>query len=55
MNVIRGRMVQVVVRVPPEYERLAKEIARREMRSYASVLRQAVVEWLEAKRKRGAR
>jgi len=52
MTVKQGRMVQVVLRIPGEYERLAKEIARRECRSYASVLRQAIVEWLNDHRRK---
>ena len=55
MAVKQGRMIQVVLRIPGEYERLAKELARRECRSYASVLRQAVVEWLDERKKRGKR
>lgn len=51
MTVKQGRMVQVVLRIPGEYERLAKKVARRECRSYASVLRQAIVEWLKEYKK----
>ena len=53
MTVKQGRMVQVVLRIPGENERLAKEVARRECRSYASVLRQAVVEWFNEHKKEG--
>jgi predicted transcriptional regulator len=42
-----GRMVQIVLRVQPEVEEEIREIARKEHRSYSSVLRQAIFEWLE--------
>jgi predicted transcriptional regulator len=42
-----GRMVQIVLRVQPEVEEEIRKIARREHRSYSSVLRQAIFEWLE--------
>jgi len=45
-----GRMVQVVLRIPPGTEDKMRVIAKRECRSYSSVLRQAITEWL-AKRK----
>ena len=48
----KKRMVQVVVRVPKEYANLAKQIGKKEYRSYASVLRRAIIEWLN-KHKRG--
>ena len=41
-----GRMVQVVFRIPPEAEDKLRAIAKRECRSYSSVLRQAITEWL---------
>lgn len=40
-------MVQIVLRVQPEVEEEIREIARKEYRSYSSVLRQAIFEWLE--------
>ena len=43
-------MAQVVLRIPPELEEKARTIAKHECRSYSSVLRQAITEWL-AKRK----
>ena len=41
-----GRMVQVVLRIPPEVEDQVQAIAKRECRSYSSVLRQAVTDWV---------
>lgn len=41
-----GKMVQVVVRIPVEIDAEAHEIARKQCRSYSSVLRQAIFEWL---------
>jgi predicted transcriptional regulator len=41
-----GRMAQVVLRVPPEVEDKIRAIAKQECRSYSSVLRQALTEWL---------
>jgi hypothetical protein len=45
-----GRMVQVVFRIPPEAEDKLRAIAKRECRSYSSVLRQAITEWLAKKK-----
>ena len=42
-----GRMVQIVLRVQPEVEEEIRKIAQKEHRSYSSVLRQAIFEWLE--------
>lgn len=39
-----GRMVQLILRVPPEIDDKVRAIAERECRSYSSVLRQAVAE-----------
>jgi predicted transcriptional regulator len=47
-----GRMVQVVLRVQPEVDEEVREIARKEHRSYSSVLRQAISEWLENRKDR---
>lgn len=55
MQAIKKRMVQVVVRVPKEYADLAKEIGRKEYRSYASVLRRAIIEWLNEHKKGGTK
>jgi hypothetical protein len=45
-----GRMVQVVLRVQPEVDEKVREIARKEYRSYSSVLREAISEWLAKRR-----
>ena len=45
-----GRMAQVVLRVPPEIEDRIRAIAKKECRSYSSVLRQALTEWLAKKK-----
>jgi len=47
-----GRKVQVVLRVSPAVDKKVRAIADREERSYASVLRQALNDWLEAREKR---
>jgi len=44
-------MVQAVFRVPKEYADLAKDIGRKEYRFYASVLRRAIIEWLNEHKK----
>lgn len=41
-----GKMAQVVLRIPPEVEDKIRLIAKQECRSYSSVLRQAINEWL---------
>jgi len=51
---LMGRMVQVVLRIPPEVEDKVQAIAKRECRSYSSVLRQAITEWV-AMRERSRR
>ena len=51
-----GRMVQVVLRIPPEADEAIRTIAREEHRSYSSVLRQAIFSWLDKRanlKKRG--
>ena len=48
-----GRKVQVVLRVSPAVDKKVRAIAEKEERSYASVLRQALNDWLEAREKRG--
>jgi len=50
-----GRMIQVVLRIPVETDAEVQEIAKKECRSYASVARQAIVEWLERRKKGGKR
>jgi len=45
-----GRMVQTVIRVPPAMDEKIRRIAEREHRSFSSVLRQAISEWLAKKR-----
>lgn len=45
-----GRMVQIVLRVQPEVDEKVREIAQKEHRSYSSVLRQAISEWLAKRR-----
>jgi len=47
-----GRMIQAVLRIPVETDAEVQEIAKKECRSYSSVARQAIVEWLR-KRKQG--
>ncbi len=51
MKRLMGRMVQVVLRIPVETDAMVQEIAKKECRSYASVARQAIVEWLEIRSK----
>jgi predicted transcriptional regulator len=46
-----GKMIQMVMRVPVETDAEVQAIAKKECRSYASVARQAIVEWLGARRK----
>ena len=46
-----GSMVQAVLRIPVETDAEVQEIAKKEYRSYASVARQAIVEWVAARRK----
>ena len=48
-----GKMIQMVMRVPVETDAEVQEIAKKECRSYASVARQAIVEWLENRKKGG--
>jgi Arc/MetJ-type ribon-helix-helix transcriptional regulator len=49
------RMVQAIVRIPGQYANLAKEIGKKELRSYSSVLRRAIIEWLDEYKRRGKR
>ncbi|MCX6565392.1 MAG: hypothetical protein NTW38_03050 [Candidatus Aminicenantes bacterium] len=49
----KERMVQAIVRIPQQYADMAKEIGEKELRSYSSVLRRAIVEWLEAHKVKG--
>ena len=44
-----GRMVQVVLRIPPDIDEKTRKIALEEHRSYSSVLRQAIINWLKAR------
>ena len=46
MRIKKIKMTQAVLRIPKEYVDLAKEIGKKELRSYSSVLRRAIVEWL---------
>jgi len=46
-----GRMIQVVLRIPVETDAEVQKIAKKECRSYSSVARQAIVEWVDARRK----
>ena len=48
-----GRMIQVVLRIPVETDTEVQEIAKKECRSYSSVARQAIVEWLGVRKKEG--
>jgi len=48
-----GSMVQAVLRIPVATDAEVQEIAVKECRSYASVARQAIVEWLENRKKGG--
>jgi predicted transcriptional regulator len=50
---LMGRMVQVVLRIPVEADAEVQRIAKKECRSYSSVARQAIVEWLENRKKGG--
>ena len=47
-----GRKVQVVLRVSPAVDKKVRAIAEKEERSYASVLRQALNDWLETRERR---
>lgn len=49
---LMGRMIQVVLRIPVETDAEVRGIAKKECRSYASVARQAIVEWLERRKGR---
>ena len=49
MKKAKERMTQVIVRIPQQYADMAKEIGKNELRSYSSVLRRAIIEWLEIK------
>lgn len=49
---LMGQMVQVVFRVPAEIDSAVQKIAEAECRSYSSVLRQAVTEWLKSRRRK---
>jgi len=51
----KERMVQAIVRIPRQHVELAKEIGRKEVRSYSSVLRRAIIEWLDEYKKGGRR
>lgn len=55
MKVKKERMVQAIVRIPRQHAELAKEIGRKELRSYSSVLRRAIIEWLDEYKKEGRR
>ena len=52
---LMGRMVQVVLRIPPDVEAQVQAIAKRECRSYSSVLRQAITEWVTKRARKGGR
>ena len=47
-----GNKVQVVLRVSPAVDKKVRAIAEKEERSYSSVIRQAVGEWLKWREKR---
>jgi len=49
---LMGRMIQVVLRIPVETDAEVQGIAKKECRSYSSVARQAIVEWLERRKGR---
>ena len=55
MKAKKERMVQAIVRIPRQYAELAKEVGRKELRSYSSVLRRAIIEWLDENKKGGKR
>jgi len=46
MKIKKPKMIMTVVRLPEDYVNLARKIAKAELRSYSSVLRRAVIEWL---------
>lgn len=50
----KPKMTMAVVRLPEDYVNLAQRIAKTELRSYSSVLRRAIIEWLEEYAKRRA-
>jgi Arc/MetJ-type ribon-helix-helix transcriptional regulator len=53
MKTKKPKMTMAVVRLPEDYVNLAQRIAKTELRSYSSVLRRAIIEWLEAYQKVG--
>jgi Arc/MetJ-type ribon-helix-helix transcriptional regulator len=53
MKTKKPKMTMAVVRLPEDYVNLARKIAKIELRSYSSVLRRAIIEWLEAYQKGG--
>ena len=48
-------MYPFMIRLPREYVDQARAIAKRELRPFTSVLRRAIIEWLEAYQKGGKR
>lgn len=52
---LMGRMVQVIFRIPPELDVEIQKIAQLECRSYSSVIRQAITEWLAGRGRKGGR
>lgn len=49
---LMGNLVQVVFRLPPDLDEKIRAIADEEQRSYSSVLRQAVNDWVKSRGKR---
>jgi hypothetical protein len=50
---IKEPMYPFMIRLPRKYVDQAREIAKKELRPFTSVLRRAIIEWLEAYKKRG--
>jgi predicted transcriptional regulator len=48
---LMGTMIQAVLRIPVETDAELQAIAKKECRSYSSVARQAIVGWLENRKK----
>jgi predicted transcriptional regulator len=52
---LMGQMVQVIFSIPPEIDAEIQKIAQVECRSYSSVVRQAVTEWVAKRGRKGGR
>jgi hypothetical protein len=48
-------MYPIMIRMPKRIVDQAKKIGKKELRPFTSVLRRAIIEWLEAYKKRGGK